>query len=394
MIPFEQAVSIIEQLSFTPKVQAIHYTQCLNMVLAQDVEADIDMPPFDKSAMDGYAIIKHDLERGIRRFSVLATIAAGDTAQYHLASGQCYKIMTGAAIPVNADFVIKVEDTVQENEQWMEVKHVGTHHNICFKGEDVKKGNAVLTKGILIKPQDIAVMAAVGCVEPLVFCKPKIAIFSTGTELVEPEFVPGHGQIRNSNSYQLLTQLSAFGIKGDYLGIIKDDYHITEQEIIHAHQNYDLVILSGGVSAGDFDWIPQILQSNHFEICFHQLAIKPGKPTLLAQKNQKFIVGLPGNPVSSFIIFELLIKKLIYAFQGYINKPLMLQLPAAFDFQRRDTSRLYFMPVQINGQSQIVPIEYHGSGHIHALCNANAVAIVPVGRVGFKKGDMLYVRLL
>lgn len=394
MIPFKQALSIIEQLSFSPATEPIVYTQSLHRVLAQDILSDIDMPPFHKSAMDGYAVLKLDLDNGLRKFKILKTIAAGDNGQYTLNSGQCYKIMTGAALPTNADFVIKVEDTTQEENDWMQVNFLSTHHNICFKGEDVTTGAVVLNKKSLIKPQDIAVMAAVGCTKLIVYCKPKIAVFSTGTELIEPENKPENAQIRNSNSYQILTQLQRLGTKGDYLGIIPDDYAITEKKILAAVQNYDLIVLSGGVSAGDFDWIPQILKDNNFTICFHQLAVKPGKPTLLAKKDNKIVFGLPGNPVSSFIIFELLVKKIWFAMQGFAYHSLILKVPAAFDFQRRNTERLYFMPVQINADGCADAITYHGSGHIHALCNAQAVVLIETGQTGFKKGDLLNVRLL
>jgi len=391
MIPFDKALQIVLSQNYRTAPESIMLDHCTGRVLAQDVVSDMDMPPFDKSAVDGYACRTADLTKPLR---LIETIAAGCPPQKHVAENECAKIMTGAMIPQGADCVIMVEDTEVDDQNRVRFLKQLSAPNICYKAEDVRAGTLVLPMGTLLRPEHIAVLASVGCHHPLVSAKPRVGILSTGDELVEPSAIPSVSQIRNSNSWQLIAQARQMNVDVNYYGIAKDTEQATLDKINEALLQNDVVLLTGGVSMGDFDLVPDMMAKAGLEICFRSIAIQPGKPTVFATKGNTFCFGLPGNPVSSFVLFELMAKPLLYQLMGHNFTPLMFKLPFANPYKRRRDDRLSVLPVVINADGTAAPIDYHGSAHIHSITRAQAFAFIPIGKTTVEEGELIDVRPL
>ncbi|MEA3503635.1 MAG: gephyrin-like molybdotransferase Glp [Bacteroidota bacterium] len=387
MIKIEEAYDIVINSGFVLGTEHIPFNESLNRVLAEDVKSDIEMPPFDKTAVDGYACKAADLEMKLK---VIESIQAGQMPQKKVEKGECTQIMTGAPVPQGIDTVVMVEHTELINGK-VKILQNSSKSNISHRAEDVKEGQVVLKKGIQIKPQHIAIFASVGYTNVLVHKKPLVGIISTGDELVEPQDKPGLSKIRNSNGHQLVAQVIAMGAHANYYGIAKDTEEDTFRIVTKALSENDMILLSGGVSMGEFDFVAGVLERAGIKILFNKIAVKPGKPTTFGIAEKKFCFGLPGNPVSSFIQFELLAKPLLFTMMGMEFKPVEIRLPMAVDYTRKRPVRRSYIPVLIEN-GEIRPIEYHGSAHIHALNKADGVISIPIGIETIKKGEIVDVR--
>lgn len=387
MIPFEEAYKIVKDSAQKLPTERIDYMSSVNRVLAEDVHSDIEIPPFDKSAVDGFACKKDDLDSPLK---VIEVVQAGQTPVKSLNPGECTQIMTGAPIPDGADTVVMVEHTETKGELITVLKKQ-SKSNIIYQAEDVTEGQVVLNAGILIKPQHIAIFATVGYTNVLAYKQVKVGIISTGDELVEPNEKPGLSKIRNSNGHQLMTQAASIGALPSYYGIAKDTYEDTYDKVTKALTENDVIILSGGVSVGEFDFVPEVLAKAGIEIIFDSIAVTPGKPTTFGKASDKYCFGLPGNPVSSFVQFELLTKPLLYGLMGLDYTDPEIKLPMAEDYGRRRTTRKAFIPVHII-DGKVKPVEYHGSAHIHALSSADGIISFPIGVETLKEGELVDVR--
>jgi molybdopterin molybdotransferase len=391
MLRYEEALKIVLGRAQPLGSERVDMSQSLNRILAEDVTSDIDMPPFDRAVVDGYACRRADLAN---RLTVVETIQAGTSPSRTIGPDQCAKIMTGAAVPQGADCVIMVEDT--KNIGAHAIRFVGrqTGDNISKRGADTKAGDVVLHKGSRIGPQHVAALAAFGRVRPLVAKKPRVGIVATGDELVEPASRPGSCQIRNSNSGQLAAQIQdAGGIVRDY-GIVGDVPDAIDGVFKTAAGENDVVIVSGGVSVGDFDFVPAMLERNGVELLFRKIAIKPGKPTVFGVSERVYCFGLPGNPVSTFVVFELLVKPFLYKLMGHDYSPVSVQMPLSECVTRNDTDRQSWIPVRLTAKNTAQPTEYHGSAHVLALCEADGFINIGVGVGRIEKGTLLPVRLI
>lgn len=391
MISFEQAEKIILKAETTYKSEKVTMLESLGRVLAGNIYSDIDMPPFNKSAVDGYACKLSDFEKK-NHLKVIGTIAAGDIFEKEVSEGECVKIMTGAKMPKGADCVVMVED-VTEIENKIEFTKEKTSVNICFKAEDIKKNDLVLKKGLKIKSQHIAVMASVGATVVEVSKKPIIGVLSTGNELVEPEIKPNGPYIRNSNAWQLSAQIINAGAIPVYFGIVKDNRKNLLESINSAIEKCDILLLTGGVSAGEFDFVPEILKELNAEILFKSIAVQPGKPTVFSKLKDKYIFGLPGNPVSAFVQFELLVKLLINKYLGLEDAENNALLKMGTDIVRKKTERKSFLPVYVR-KGEVFPIDYNGSAHIHSYAFADGMVAMEQGVLMLKKGELVNVRLI
>lgn len=391
MIRFEKAYEIVMNSSFPTENEIIYYTNSLNRILAGDVISDIDMPPFNKSSVDGFACLKSELGE---EMEIIETVPAGTPPVKTLGKLQCTRIMTGAVVPSGADCIFMVEDSEILSSGKVRFKGSFTKENIAIKGEDVKKGDIVLRPGKQIKPQDIAVMASVGCIEVKVSCRPRVAVISSGDELVEPHEYPGLSQIRNSNAFQLMAQAERSGALGEYYGIARDDEEKTFKIVEKAISECDIVLISGGVSMGDFDFVPSVLERAGTKILFTRVAVQPGKPTTFGVHQKALVFGLPGNPVSSFIQFELLVRPLICKMMGHQWQPATMQLPMKDSFSRLFADRMAWVPVRITGDRCVSTVEYHGSAHIFSLHEADGIISVPVDIKMIEKGQIVDLRLL
>lgn len=389
MFEYKDALKLIISSAETVSTESVTINHALKRVLAEDVISDLNLPPFNKSAMDGYACRKSDLGNELE---VIETIYAGKAPEKSIGSNQCYKIMTGAMVPEPADFVFKKEDSVQTGASKVICKRVSSTNNICSMGEDAGVGDLLLETGTRIRPAHLAVLAGAGITNPLVYQLPKVAVFATGTELVEPGTLPLPHQIRNTNSPQLAGQLSEMGINAYYGGILPDEETILETTLGQAMDAYDVLVLTGGVSVGDYDLVPGILEKSGYEILISATAIKPGKPMIFARKGNRFCFGLSGNPVSSLVQFELYVKPFLYKLTGHTYQPLILRLPYGSEYNRSFAGRINFIPVNITPEMEVVPVDFHGSAHIHALSSANYLMEVPIGVKTILKGETVHVR--
>jgi molybdopterin molybdotransferase len=389
MIFFEEALEIALSASFSCGTEYVKLTDACGRILAGDVVSDVDMPPFNKSAVDGYACKAGDLQNEL---DVIEVIPAGKYPEKSIGPGQCSKIMTGAPVPPGADYIVMVEFSQETAGGKVRFDNKQTVPNICYIGEDVKAGMKLITKGELIKAGHIAVMASAGYANPLVARRPRVGIISTGDELVEPECKPEGSNIRNSNAYQLLAQVRSMGCEAEYIGIARDDEDVTLAFLNKAIAAYDMTLLTGGVSMGDFDHVPAMMKKAGLEVLFEKIAIQPGRPTVFARMENKLCFGLPGNPVSSFVMFELLAKPLLFSMMGHDYKPISITLPLADNYKRRRSDRLNVIPVRITGDSKAEVVDYHGSAHIHAMVFAGGFVFIPVGLSELKKDTLVNVR--
>lgn len=389
MIHPDKALKLILERNFKPKLQKTKINESLHKVLGENIISTFDSPPFNRAAMDGYALKNEDIQR--KKLSIIETIPAGYEYSKEITSGECYKIMTGAMVPDYADTIIRNE-FASENENCVELHREDEFVNIAFKGENIKKGEVVM-KPKFLKPGDIGVIASFGYDEVQTAVPPRTGIIVTGSELKSPGEKIKPTEIYNSNSFQLEAQLSDIAVPFKNYGIAKDCPESILQSLKKAEEESDLILISGGVSAGDYDFVPEISQKAGFKTVFHKSAVKPGKPTLFAEKKDKFLFGLPGNPVSVFVIFEIFVKPFIFKMMGLDFKPVIVSGVLEDDIKRKNSERVEYVPVYYEG-GKVFPLRYHGSGHITVLSKANSLLRLEQKEDFAGKGSEVRVRLL
>jgi molybdopterin molybdotransferase len=389
MISHEEALKIILNINSFKESETIELVESLNRILKKDIVSDMNMPPFNKSAVDGYACRREDLPGPLH---VIETIPAGILPKLEISPGNCSKIMTGAKVPEGADVIIMVEETEILPDQSILYKGSKTSSNICLLGEDMKSGDLVIPSGTLLKPWHLGIMASVGKVKVLVSEKVKIGIITTGDELTEPGAPLEEGKIRNSNAWQLVASCLAISAEPVYYGIVMDDLTTLTMIMKNAIADNDIVLVTGGVSMGDFDFVPQSIQDAGLQIMFDSVAMQPGRPLTYATDGQKHCFGLPGNPVSSFVQFELSVKPLIYKLMGHDFQPVFVHMKMNRPLTRKNAARKSFYPVEITDNGEVTPILYHGSAHINAFANAFGLISLEMGVYGIDSGEMVYVR--
>jgi len=302
--------------------------------------------------------------------------------------------MTGAPVPAGCDCVFKIEESENIGENHVRCTNPGTQKNICYQGEDYKSGELLIKKRTIINVSQMAVLAGVGKVKIKVSALPKISLITTGSELVEPHEKPENGKIRNSNASQVISQLRKMNIEVKYIGLAKDNYENLTQLFNKTFETSDVIIFTGGASVGDFDFIPEILKSQGFNILWDHTGMKPGNPMTFSQKENKYCFGLSGNPVSSMVQFEMIAKPTIYKLLGADFQAFRIKAPLSFDFKQRNADRLILKPVIIDKNGLVKAIPFNGSAHINALVFANALMEIQVGQTEIMKGDLVYVRPL
>ncbi len=391
MIPFDEALEIALGSARRLDMETIELAHARDRILAQDLLADMPMPPYDKAMVDGYACRRADLGSELR---VVETVAAGYAPSKIVDPGECAKIMTGAMIPEGADCVFMVEYSESDGEETVRFIGEKTNDNISKISQDIAEGDLLLRPGHRILASDVAVLAAMGCTRPRVYKQARVAVIATGDELVEPEVQPSLSQIRSSNGVQLCAQVEAMGCPATYIGIAKDTEESLEECLKSAASGHEVVLFSGGVSMGEFDLVPRVLEKNGLKIQYDRVAIQPGKPTTFARSDELFCFGLPGNPVSTFVIFELLVKPFLFAMMGHDYRPPQVRMRLASAMTRRSGARRAWIPVVTTDDGRIRRVDYHGSAHINALCHAEGIIAFPEGMTELGEGTEIAVRLI
>ncbi len=391
MISYEEALEIIREHATLCGTERVPLMESVHRVLREDVVSDTDMPPFNKSAVDGFACRKEDR---INRLRVIGTVAAGSQSILEVGKNESAKIMTGAVMPRGADCVLMLEDVDGISPGFIQWKGKDAAINVCHRGEDVRVGDKLVSSGVRIAAKETASLAIAGCASPLVSKKPRVGIVATGNEIVEPSATPGPSQIRNSNSYQLLSHATDFGCISTYYGISRDTNDEIRRVILQSKQENDLTLLTGGVSAGELDLVPPLLESSGYRILFHGVSIQPGRPTVFAQADKKFVFGIPGNPVASFIVFETLVKEFLARTMGLTRFQRTVKCILARAILRQKTKRLGWRPVKLTSEGTAIPVEYHGTAHISAYAQADGILPIPVGISEIADGSVVDIRLI
>jgi len=371
--------------------ETIPYELALGKILAEAIKADRDLPPFNRVTMDGIAISFKAIKNGINTFHVKATQAAGDEPVEIDELNECIEIMTGAVLPASADTIIRYEDVeIKDGLAGINAEDIKQGQNIHVQGIDKKQGKVLVLSGQVVTPAIIGVAASVGKTQLLVKIMPKVVIISSGDELVDVDETPSAYQIRKSNGYTVKAVLQQHGLQPDILHI-PDDPEVTKTQIQHCLQNYDVLLLSGGISMGKFDYIPQALQDLQVTKLFHKVAQRPGKPFWFGQYQHKALVfAFPGNPVATFMCLNRYFLTWLNATLGLPQQlPVYAVLDKNFQFQ---PALQYYLQVKLysNTQGQVMasPVEGNGSGDFANLADTEAFLELPLERNEFKKGEV------
>lgn len=406
MISVDEAKERILRHFHPLEAERVPILEALDRVLAEDIYSDIDIPPFANSAMDGYALRSLDTAGASRKspvtLKVVADLAAGYTTEVEVAPGMAIRIMTGAPLPEGADAVVRFEDTSEGlRGSWgptVEVyKEVSPRENVRPAGEDIRRGELVLTKGTVLRPQEIGVLASLGRPEVEVIRRPRVAILATGDELVGIEEELGPGKIRNSNEYSNTALVLRYGGIAVRLGIAKDRVEDIKAKIQKGLEaQVDLFLTSAGVSVGEYDVVKEVLASEG-EIEFWQVCMKPGKPLAFGHIQGVPLIGLPGNPVSAMVAFEQFVRPAILTMlgKGAKEKP---EVEVIVDEDVTNSGRRGFMRAivtrQEDGYHARVVSGPRGSGVLTSMVRANALLIVPEGTTLVKAGERLRAQML
>lgn len=387
LISVDDAIArILEPVSAIKQSELVDIENALGRILAEDVCSSINVPGYDNSAMDGYAVRSADCEQPGSSLLVAQRIPAGQVGQ-PLEAGTAARIFTGAPIPANADSVVMQEHCELKDDQVTINKPVKTGQHIRRAGEDISKGGVVLKTGHRLRPQELGLLASVGLAKAPVTKKLKVATFFTGDEIIEPGNDLADGQIYNSNKYTIKGLLQTTGCEIIDLGIVPDTLEATLEVLKQAASEADLVVTSGGVSVGEEDYV-RIALEQLGELKMWRIAMKPGKPVAYGKVGEAIFMGLPGNPVSTFVTFLLFVKPLILKLQG-ADKYFPIRLPVIADFDWPSLKRQEYLRVRLTESDKglLASLYPHqGSGVLSSACWADGLVEVPVGQT-INKGD-------
>lgn len=406
-LSYEEALEKVLAYGHPLEAEELSFMDAQGRVLAEDVYSDIDVSPFDNSAMDGFAVRVKDLEQASVdhpvSLKVIELIPAGKVSQLEVTPGTCSRIMTGAAMPEGADTVIKIEQSsaaqgggsVGDFVSFTEASSIGA--NVRYAGEEVKAGGVILAKGECIDVAGIGLLAATGNTVVKVHRKPVVGIISTGSELIEPDKKPQRGQIRNSNSYANAAQAIDSGAEVITYPIVEDSYETTLEAFKKASEECDILITSGGVSVGDFDFVKPALESLGV-LEFSKVNMRPGNPQTMGQIGKAFFFGLPGNPSSCYVGFEAFLRPLIRKMLGHTKlKRMRVQAVLDQDIDKRQ-ARKYFLRGKVEKDEKgtwHANLPYsQSSALLTAAHYGNAFVILPEGEAKIEKNSLVECWLL
>jgi molybdopterin molybdotransferase len=373
-------------------------TAALGLVLAEAIASDLDMPPYDKALMDGYAVCVADLATGSRELTVIDEVTAGQVPRRSVGPGQAVRIMTGAPLPSGADAVVMIEETKLIGPDRVQMKGGPCRpgQNILPQAREMRRGEVVLEPGVVLRPPQFGLLATVGRTTARVFPRPRVAVLATGDELVEPTQVPGPGQIRNGNGPMLLAQVCRAGALPHILGIARDRLDSLRSRVTDGLR-FPVLLLSGGVSAGKLDLVPGVLAELGVEAHFHKVAMKPGKPVFFGTRNGTVVFGLPGNPVSSLVCFELFVRPALRRLMGQADcEPRTISAALTENFAHK-SDRPTYHPARLETNDdgcRVQPVPWFGSPDLRAVSQANAFVVFPPGDQQHRAGQRFPVMLV
>ncbi|MHB0925272.1 MAG: molybdopterin molybdotransferase MoeA [Gallionellaceae bacterium] len=377
--------------------EQVKLEQSLGRVLAEEVRANRDQPPYDISAMDGYALRSADLAGVPATLEIVEDIKAGDMPTKTLASGQCARIMTGAPMPLGADAVIRVEDTEALADNRVQINQaVKPGNDIRRLGENMRNGEVVLAPGTAITPGVIGVLATVKCAQVQVYRRPRVAILSTGNELEGLDEPVDPNKIPNSNSYALMAQVQALGIEPVLLGIARDDPDELARYLRRGLE-FDVLLVSGGTSVGVHDYVRPTIEALGARMLFWRVAMKPGHPVAFGKIGEKIIFGLPGNPVSSMVCFEQFVVPALRRMMGHARthrRTLSARLTHNVKHQSGRTEFIRVLLAKEQGGYTATSTGAQGSGMLLSMARADGLAVLPAESNGLAAGSMVAVQLL
>lgn len=397
MVSVEGALAIV--LETTPLLPAEEVTldAALGRVLAEDVATDVDLPPFDRSAMDGFALRAEDVAAAPVSLEVVGMLPAGRSHPSPLGPGQALQIMTGAPVPEGADAVQQVERTRTPEAGRVEVLvAVAAGANVARRGSEVRAGDVVLRAGVSIDPATVSVLASVGKARVRVGGRPRLAALVTGDELVDAAQRPGPAGIRDSNGPAVLAQARCAGAEATWLGRVGDDASAIEAALA-AGLRCDVLVVSGGVSAGAFDLVEAAFARLGVEVLFDRIALKPGAPMVFGRRGATLVFGLPGNPVSAQVTFDLYVRSALRRMQGarVVTRPCVeVELLGPL---RNRSGRQAHLPARVrsaDGRLVAEPIRSLGSADVVAHARANALLVMAADRAEALAGERVPARLL
>ncbi len=396
MISISKAKKIVKQETFTLENETVDLSKIVNRVLAEDIVADMDLPPFDRSQMDGFAVKTADVKDAPVSLKIVGESVAGKGWHNELKTGEAVRIMTGASVPKGADSVQKVELTA-EKDGFIEIqKATKIKQNIVKKAEEITKGTVVLEKGEIVTENMVATLASFGYESLKVAKRPRVAILATGSEIVDISQTPAQDQIRNSNSWMLEAFARKFA-DVEILPIAVDDLEGLKKTISDAIKSCDCLIISGGVSVGDYDFTKPALKEIGAEIFFEKVSLKPGKPTVFGKKDNTLIFGLPGNPVSIAVTFFVFVQMALLQMQNAIQTELENGYAKLSHDIKGTKGRDAMLPVTLStnkkGKLTVETLRFSGSSNFIRFAKANGLVFIP-SDVGLKKGDVAEIYFL
>jgi molybdopterin molybdotransferase len=400
MISFEEALHKILSSIQPLGLEKVQLLESLGRIIGEDIYAKRDIPPLDNSAMDGYALRFEDIRESSKdhpvRLEVIEDLPAGFVSKKTIEKGQAIRIMTGAPIPKGADTVVPVEETRKEHGFTFILKAASLGENIRRSGEDVKKGERVISKGDLIRPAEVGMLASVGRSSVLIYQKPLIAILCTGDELVDVDGNLEESKIISSNSYTLAAQVKDCGAVPVQLGIARDRKEEIREKLRQGTRA-DVLISSAGVSVGDYDFAKDALSDLGMEMAFWQISMKPGKPLAFGTIQGKPVFGLPGNPVSSMISFEEFVRPSLLKMMGH-REVLRPVVEAILQEEiRKSVGRRHFIRAFVSfkeGSYFATTTGDQGSGILMSMLKANGLIMIPEAQEIARVGEKVKVQLL
>ncbi len=400
MINAEEALRIILESTSPLKSEKIKLADAPGRVLADDIVAKEDIPPFDNSSMDGFAVVAVDLinasESKHVSLKILGESSAGNPFRKKLKGGCAVRVMTGGVIPAGSDAVVPIEATNEEGGgRVLFASPARSAQHIRLVGEDIRRGETILERGTVIGPPQLGILASLGHAKARVYRKPLVRILATGDELVEVNKSPKEGQIRNSSTHTLAAYVTLQGGVADSLGIVSDKRKRLKRRIKEG-LDADVLLITGGVSVGKYDYVKEVLEELGVEIKFWKVNIKPGKPLVFGQFKRTLVFGLPGNPVSTSVTFLQFVRPALHKMGGRApSLPMCLTAVIDHDFSKSDGKRHYVRCIveSVDGQLRARSTGTQSSGVMSSMSKANALMIIPEDVAHLQQGDSVQVEM-